>query len=378
MKRRDFLTVGGKSATAAGLAGMAGVTGAGSARAGPAVRWRLASSYPKSLDTIYGGAERIATRVRAATDGAFDIQVFAADELVPALGVFDAVSAGTVECGHSAAILAADRDPVLCFDTGVPFGLNARQQTAWMLHGGGTGLMRTVFADHNIVAFPAGNTGAQMGGWFRRAINRPEDLRGLTMRISGLGAEVMERLGVTVRSLAGDDLADSLSAGSLDAAEWSGPYDDRRLGLSRAAPYYYYPGWWEGAAQVSLMVNRPAWEALPPAYRVILEQACCETGAWMLAKYDTLNAVALRQLVGAGVVLKPFPTAVMEAAYHTAFALFAERAAADPRFRTVYQAWSRFREEEQMWFRVAENSFDSFLYAQAGQGVGPGTPQAGR
>lgn len=376
MKRRDFLTVGGKAA--AGMAGVAGMTGAGAAMAGPAVRWRLASSYPKSLDTNYGGAERIAARVRQATGGAFDIQVFAAGELVPALGVLDAVSAGTVECGHSAAILAADRDPVLCFDTGVPFGLNARQHTAWMVQGGGAALMREVFAEHGIVAFPAGNTGAQMGGWFRRPINRPEDLHGLTMRISGLGAAVMERLGVTVRSLAGEDLAAALAAGTLDAAEWAGPYDDRRLGLHRAAPYYYYPGWWEGSAQVSLMVGHTAWESLSAPYRVILEQACSETATWMLAKYDSLNAAALRQLVGAGVVLKPFPDAVMEAAHHAAFALYAERAESDPRFRRIYQAWSRFREEEQMWFRVAENSFDSFLYDHAVHGFPATPPQAGR
>lgn len=378
MKRRDFLTVGGKTAAAAGVAGAAAMTGPGPAKAGPAVRWRLASSYPKTLDSIHGAAERIAARVRGATDGAFDIQVHAAGELVPALGVFGAVSAGTVECGLTAAALAAERDPVLCFDTGIPFGLNARQHAAWMMHGGGAGLMGTVFADHGIVAFPAGNTGAQMGGWFRRAVNRPDDLRGLTMRIAGLGASVMERLGVSVRSLPGDALADALAAGTLDAAEWSGPYDDQRLGLHRGASYYYYPGWWEGAAQASLMVHRPLWDALPPSYRVILEQACAETGAWMLAKYDSLNAIALRQLVGAGVVLKPFPPAVMDAAYSAAFALYEERAESDTRFRTIYRAWSRFREEEQMWFRVAENSFDSYLYAQAGQPFADAAPRAAR
>lgn len=375
MKRRDFLTVGGKTATA-GVAGMAGI--AATAKAGPPVRWRLASSYPKSLDTVHGAAERIAARVRAATDGAFDIQVHAAGELVSALGVFDAVSAGTADCGLSAAILAAERDPVLCFDTGVPFGLNARQHAAWMMHGGGAGLMDTVFADHNIVAFPAGNTGAQMGGWFRRAINGPDDLRGLTMRITGLGAAVMERLGASVRSLPGEVLADALAAGTLDAAEWSGPYDDRRLGLYRAAAYYYYPGWWEGAAQMSLMINRGVWEALPPSYQTVVELACAETGAWLQAKYDSLNAVALRQLVGAGVVLKPFPPDVMDAAYRAAAALYEEQAAADPRFRTIYRAWSRFREEEQMWFRVAEHSFDSYLYTQPGQGFAAAAPQAGR
>ena len=357
MKRRSFLTAAGT-----GL-GTAALGGAALAQDLPEITWRLASSYPRSLDTIYGAVEQMAARVGVVTGGRFRILTHPAGELAPALKVLDAVQEGAVECGQSAAYFYVDKDPTFCFDTGMPFGLNTRQQMAWMAHGGGLELMRDFYRGYNVTAIPAGNTGAQMGGWFRKEIRSVADLRGIKMRVGGLAGRILTTLGVEQRQIAGADVHAALEHGVIDAAEFVGPYDDERLGLHRAAQYYYYPGWWEGAAQIPLFVNLQAWEALPRPYQVALEQACAEAQAWMLAKYDALNAAALRRLVAAGAVLKPFPREVMEACYEAAFTLYEDIAAGNPRFKRVYDAWLSFRDEEYLWFRVAENSFDSFVYS---------------
>ena len=359
MKRRSFLTAAGTGLGAAALAAPALAQGL------PEVEWTLASSYPKSLDTIYGAVEMIAARVAEVTEGRFRIRPFPPGEIIPAFRVLDAVGNGAVPCGQSAASFYIGKDPTFCFDTGMPFGLNTRQQAAWLTHGGGQELMRDVFRDHNVLALPAGSTGAQMGGWFRKEIKTVADLRGVRMRIGGLAGEILATLGVEPQRIGGGDILPALERGAIDAAEFVGPYDDERLGLHTVAKYYYYPGWWEGAAQIPLLVNLDAWAALPRAYQAALEQACAEAQGWMLAKYDALNAAALRRLVAAGVVLKPFPREVMEACYEAAFALYDDTAAVNPRFKRVYDAWTRFRDEEYLWFRVAENSFDGFVYGAA-------------
>ncbi|WP_448191584.1 TRAP transporter substrate-binding protein [Azospirillum sp. sgz301742] len=359
MKRRSFLTAAGTGLGAAALAAPALAQGL------PQIEWRLASSYPRSLDTVYGAIELMAERVGEVTGGRFRIQPFAAGEIVPALQVLDAVQDGTVACGQSAASFYIGKDPTFCFDTGMPFGLNTRQQMAWMTHGGGRELMRAFYRDFNVMALPAGNTGAQMGGWFRKEIRTVADLRGVRMRVAGLAGLILSRLGLEPQQIGGADITPALERGAIDAAEWVGPYDDEKLGIHKVAKYYYYPGWWEGAAQIPLFVNLHAWEALPRAYQVALEQACAEANSWMLTKYDALNAAALRRLVAAGAVLKPFPREVMEACYEVAFDLYDEIADGNPRFQRVYEAWKAFRDEEYLWFSVAENSFDSFVYGAA-------------
>ena len=330
----------------------------------PEVRWRLASSYPKSLDTLFGGGVQIAKRVAAATDNKFQIQVFAAGELVTGLQVLDAVQNGTVECGHTLSNFYVGKDPTFAFDSCLPFGLNARQQNAWMLHGGGLELMREFMKEYNVHPIPAGNTGAQMGGWFRKEINTVADLQGLKMRIPGIPGQVVAKLGVVPQQLAGGDVYPSLERGTLDAAEWSGPYDDEKLGFYKVAKYYYYPGWWEGGPQVSFYANIERWNALPASYRAILESACGETTGWMLAKYDAENAEALRRVVAAGAELRPFSREIMEAAYREAQALYADTASKNPKFKKVYDAWSPFRDKEVTWFRVAELPFDAFVSSQ--------------
>ena len=327
----------------------------------PALRWRLASSFPKALDALHAAAEQVAQQVSAATGGRFQIQVFAANEIVPPFGVLDAVREGTVECGHSASYYYIGKDPTFAFDCAMPFGLNSRQQNAWLVDGGGMALMRELFAGYNIVQFPCGNTGAQMGGWFRREIRGVADLKGLKMRVGGLAGQVVTRLGVVPQQIPGSDVYPALEKGAIDAAEWVGPYDDLKLGFYKVAPYYYYPGWAEAGPQLSLYVNRQAFDALPAEYRQILESACAAAHVAMQARYDARNPAAMKKLIEGGAQLRMFPRDILLACQKEAFALYRETAAANPQFRKVFEPWNRFRSEQHLWTRIAENSVDAFV-----------------
>jgi TRAP-type mannitol/chloroaromatic compound transport system substrate-binding protein len=359
MQRRDFL----KSAGSASLIGAATLAPQlAQAADAPVIKWRLASSFPKSLDTIYGAADILSKRVAALTNGKFEIRVFAGGELVPGLQVLDAVQNGTVECGHSASYYYVGKNMAFAFDCAMPFGLTARQQNAWMVAGGGMALMREFFKGYNIVQFPGGNTGTQMGGWFRHEIKSLADLKGLKMRIPGLGGKIMARLGAVPQTLPGGDIYPALERGALDAAEWVGPYDDEKLGFYKIAKHYYYPGWWEGGPQLSFMVNQQKWAALPEQYRQAFEVAAIEANAAMLAQYDAKNPPAMMRLVQEGVKLHAFPKDVMLAARRTAFELFDEEAAKNPAFKKIYVEWKRFRDSEIQWFKVAEAPYANFLY----------------
>jgi TRAP-type mannitol/chloroaromatic compound transport system substrate-binding protein len=361
MKRREFLKNAGLG-TAAGATLLAAQAGAQTGSL-PTVNWRMAASWPKSLDTLYGGAELIGKRVAAATGGKFNIKVFAAGEIVGGLQVLDAVQNATVECGHTATYYYFGKDPTFAFACAIPFGLNARQQNAWMYHGGGLDLMREFFKEYNVIQFPAGNTGCQMGGWFRKPINKVSDLKGLKMRIGGTGGLPLTKLGVVPQQIAGGDIYPALEKGTIDAAEWVGPYDDEKLGFSKVAKYYYYPGWWEGGPELDLLVNIKAWDALPAEYKAILEAACAEANVWMMAKYDALNPEALKRLLAGGVKLQPFSNEIMVACYKAATEVYDEFAAKNPKFAKVYGPWKKFRNEQDQWFAVAENRFDNFMIA---------------
>jgi TRAP-type mannitol/chloroaromatic compound transport system substrate-binding protein len=323
----------------------------------------LAASWPKSLDTLYGGAELIGKRVAAATGGKFNIKVFAAGEIVGGLQVLDAVQNATVECGHTATYYYFGKDPTFAFSCAIPFGMNARQQNAWMYHGGGLELMREFFKEYNVIQFPAGNTGCQMGGWFRKPINKVADLKGLKMRIGGTGGLPLTKLGVVPQQIAGGDIYPALEKGTVDAAEWVGPYDDEKLGFAKVAKYYYYPGWWEGGPELDLLVNIKAWEALPPEYKAILEAACAEANVWMVSKYDALNPDALKRLLATGVKLQPFSNEIMAACYKAATEVYDEFATKNPKFKKVYDSWKKFRNDQDQWFAVAESRFDNFMIA---------------
>jgi TRAP-type mannitol/chloroaromatic compound transport system substrate-binding protein len=360
MERRSFLKQAG-----AGLAGaaVAAPALAQSTGGGPVVSWRLASSFPKSLDTIFGGAETISKRVSAATGGKFTIKVFAGGEIVPPFSVVDAVQNATVECAHTAPYYFFGKDPTFALGCVLPFGMNARQQNAWMYHGGGMELMRDFYKDYNIINFPAGNTGAQMGGWFRKEIKTVNDLKGLKFRIGGTGGLPLQKLGVVPQMIPGGDIYPALEKGTIDAAEWVGPYDDEKLGFYKIAKYYYYPGWWEGGPELDLYVNIKAWEALPAEYKAILEAACAEANVDMLAKYDAVNPPALKRLIGNGVKLLPFSNDIMAACYKATRDTYDEVASKNAKFKKIYDAWTSFRKEQVEWFAVAENRFDNFMIA---------------
>jgi TRAP-type mannitol/chloroaromatic compound transport system substrate-binding protein len=270
-------------------------------------------------------------------------------------------------CSHTLASFYIGKDPAFAFETSLPFGFNARQQNAWLYYGGGLELCRNFMKTFNCYTIPSGNTGAQMGGWFRKEIKTLDDLKGLKFRIAGLGGRIMQRLGVVPQTIAGGDIYPALERGTLDAVEFSGPLDDEKLGFQRVAKYYYYPGFWEGCANVSFIVNLDKWNGLPPAYRAALEVACAEANAHCMAKYDHGNPDALVRLAGSGAELRPFPQEVMQAAFKEAHALYAELAASNPNFKTFYDSFLPYWKKEQLWFRVAELPFDAFNSQMAQQ-----------
>jgi TRAP-type mannitol/chloroaromatic compound transport system substrate-binding protein len=330
----------------------------------PNVMWRLASSFPRTLDALYGSAERLAEKVEALTEGRFRIRPYAAGELVPALQVLDAAQQGTVQVGHSASYYYTGKNEALAFDTCVPFGLTSRQQMAWLYQGGGGELMRELFTDFSIVPFPAGNTGAQMGGWFKREVNDLAALRGLKMRIPGMGGQVMNRLGVTVQVLGGTEIYPALERGAIDATEWVGPYDDEKLGFQNAARFYYYPGWWEPGPSMSFMVNRQAWDALPKAYQDAFEAATYYAANGTQTIYDTQNPQALDRLLAGGTQLRRYPDDIMRAAETATRELLEANAAKDATYRKVYDAFSQFRDDSHRWFATTEQAYAAFAFGR--------------
>jgi TRAP-type mannitol/chloroaromatic compound transport system substrate-binding protein len=362
MKRRQFLqaaTVGAASTAVAAPA---------IAQSTPELKWRLQSGFPKSLDTIYGAAEVVSKYVSEATDGKFQIQVFAAGEIVGTAQVADAVGNGTIEMGHTCSYYYFGKDPTFAIGTALPFGLNSRQMNAWLYHGTGNDLLNEFYAKHNLYGMPAGNTGVQMGGWFRKEIKTPQDLQGLKMRIAGLAGQVMAKLGVVPQQIPGGDIYPSLERGTIDAAEWVGPYDDEKLGFSKVAPYYYYPGFWEGGPTLHLFTNQAKWKELPKNYQAILTAAAGYANIDAQAKYDARNPAALRRLLAAGTQLRPFSQEIMEAAYKAANEVYDEVSAKNADFKKIYESVRGFRNEEYLWFQVAEYAYDTFMIRSRARG----------
>ena len=348
-------------------AGIAGVLAAGAApavHAQTAIRWRLASSFPKALDTIYGAAEVFSKKVREMSGGKFEISVHPGGELVPPFGVVDAVQNGTVEMAHTAPYYFFGKDETFALACAIPFGLNSRQMTAWMYEGNGLKLMREFYANYNIVSFPMGNTGAQMGGWYRKPIKSLGDLKGLKMRTAGFAGKVMERMGVVPQALPGGEIYQALEKGTIDAAEWVGPYDDQKLGFYKVAPFYHYPGWWEGGPQLDLYINNKAYDSLSAENKAIVEAAASHAHTVMQARYDARNPEALKQLVAAKTKLVVFPKAVLDLAFKESMALYSELSAKNPNWKKVYADYSNFRRESNLWFRFTEARFDSYMQGQ--------------
>jgi TRAP-type mannitol/chloroaromatic compound transport system substrate-binding protein len=356
MKRRQFLKAAG-----VGLAASTAVAAPAIAQSMPAIKWRMPTSWPKSLETIYGGADMMAKAVGEATDGKFQIQVFAAGEIVPGLQIVDAVQNGSVECGHTASYYYFGKDPTFAFGTSVAFGPNARLNQGWFTVGGGKEVLNEFYKKYNSIALLAGNTGCQMGGWFRKEINTIDDLKGLKMRIGGFPGRVLQKFGVVPQQIAAPDIYPALEKGTIDAAEWVGPYDDEKLGFYKVAPHYYYPGWWEGGSMLFAFVNLDKWNELPKHYQSILEQAGHYANTYMMAKYDELNPAALRRLIANGAKLKGFSPAVMEACFKSAKDLHGEIATTNESFKKVYDSMTNYTNNGYQWFQVAELGYDSFM-----------------
>ncbi len=331
------------------------------AKGEPLIKWRMVSSFPKSLDTLAGTGEFLSKRLFEISDGKFQIEFYPAGEIVPAFDILDVVRNGTVELGYTSSYYYYGRDATFCLDAAIPFGMHNRQMDAWYREGNGSKLMGEFFAKWNIVAFPCGNTGAQMGGWFRREIRSASNLKGLKMRIAGLGGDVMVKLGVMPQQMPATDILPALQKGSIDAAEWVGPYDDLKLGLNKVAKYYYYPGWWEGSVQISAYVNAQKWAELPKEYQAAFRCACADAHTELLARYDARNPLALQQLVAAGVRLRPFPKDVMEKAYKAAMAVYADISAMNPDFARIYADYKKFMDAQNAWFRIADSSYARFM-----------------
>ena len=362
MKRRQFLQAAGLGAAASAIAAPA------IAQSMPDVRWRLQSGFPKSLDTIYGAAEVFTKYVSEATDGKFQIQSFAAGEIVGMPQIIDAVGNGTIEMSHTCSYYYFGKDPTFSIGTALPFGLNSRQMNAWLFHGGGNDLLNEFYAKHNLYGLPGGNTGTQMGGWFRKEIKAPADLNGLKFRIAGLAGLVLAKLGVVPQQIAGGDIYPALERGTIDAAEWVGPYDDEKLGFAKVAPFYYYPGFWEGGPTVHFMFNNAKFKELPKSYQAIVHTAAAYANNDMQSKYDARNPAALRRLVGSGAQLRPFSNEVLEAAYKAAHEVYDETAAKNADFKKIYESVRAFRGEEYLWFQVAEYTYDSFMIRARARG----------
>jgi TRAP-type mannitol/chloroaromatic compound transport system substrate-binding protein len=355
MKRRQFLKTAGAVAATGAIASPA------IAQSNPEVTWRCTSSFPKSLDVTYGGAEVFSKMVAELTDNRFKINVFAAGEIVPGLQAFDAASNGTVEMAHTVSYYYVGKDPTFAIASCVPFGLNARQQHAWLYQGGANEMFNEFYKTYNVYGLPLGNTGTQMGGWFRKEIKTPADLNGLKFRIAGLAGRVLQKVGVIPQQLAGGDIYPSLERGTIDAAEWIGPYDDEKLGFYKVAPFYYYPGWWEGGPSLHGFFNLAKWNELPKAYQTAITAAANYSTTWMQARYDAQNPAALKRLVAGGAQLRPFSPEVMDVCQKATNELWAEISATNANFKKAIESMIAFRNDQYLWWQVAEYTFDSYM-----------------
>ena len=363
MDRRKFVRSAGVGAIGSGMLAAPAI-----AQSQPVLKWRLTSSFPKNLDTIFACAETFSRTISEATDGKFHIQVFPPNEIVPGLQAADAVTNGSVEMCQTSSYYYVGKDPTFAFGTAVPFGMNARQQNAWLYFGGGQDLLNAFYEKYKIYSLPGGNSGAQMGGWFRREIKSVADLNGLKMRIAGLAGRVVAKLGVSPQQIAGGEIYQALEKGTIDAAEWVGPYDDEKLGFQKVAQYYYYPGWWEGGPTLHTLVNMAKWNELPKSYQAALRSACEAANCDMMASYDQKNPAAIKRLVANGAQLRPFSQDILAAVFQAANETYAEITASNEGFKKIWDSQTAFRKDAFLWAQVAEYSYDTFMMVQQRNG----------
>ncbi len=354
MKRREFI----KKTGAGGLLAGSLVTAAPAVHAGTKIKWKMVTTWPKNFPGLGTGANNLARLITEMSGGRLRVKVYGAKELVPAFEVFDAVSRGTAQMGHGAAYYWKGKVPSGQFFAAVPFGMNAQEMNAWLYYGGGEKLWQDLYQRFNIIPAAAGNTGVQMGGWFNKEINSVADLKGLKMRIPGLGAEVLKRAGGTPVSLPGGEIYTSLQSGAIDATEWVGPYNDLAFGLYKAAKYYYYPGWHEPGSVLEALVNKKAYADLPDDLQSIVMNACKIVNMDMLAEYTARNNAALHTLVSKHKVrLRPFPDAVLKKLAQLSEEVVKDVAAKDKDAQKIYQSFTAFREQAMAWHKVSEQAF---------------------
>ena len=318
--------------------------------------WRMVTSWPPNAPGVGTAANELAERIATMSKGRLKIKVYGAGELVPGLEVFDSVSSGSIEMGHTAAFYWRGKVPAAQFFAGVPFGLTATEQNAWLHYGGGLELWHEVYEPFNLIAFPAGNTGVQWAGWFRRELNSADDLKGLIVRIPGLGGEVMTRVGAQQAQLAGNEIYTALQTGTIDAAEWISPFADTSMGFQQIVPYYYYPGWQEIGATLELMINKSAWEKLPADLQAIVEASARVSNGDMLSMFKAYNPLTLDQIVSEyDVQVRPLPDDLLiELRQHSTDAI-RELAESDPMAKKVYESWNPFRNRMLKYRRITED-----------------------
>ncbi len=361
MERRRFIVKAGGVLAAAGAAA---VVDAPNVIAQPKIQWRMPTSWPPSLDILLGGARRFAETVEQMSGGRMKIQVYAAGELIPAFGVWDAVSQGTVESYNSASYYYAGKEPATQWFTAVPFGLNGPGTGAWVFYGGGLQLWEETYAPFNLIPRPSGSTGVQMGGWFRKKINTLADYRGLKMRIPGLGGKVISKAGATVQLTPGGEIYTALERGVIDASEWVGPYDDMKLGLHQTAKYYYYPGWHEPGTTGEFVFGRKAFESLPADLRAIVDYATVYAGQKMFLEYEAKNGGALNELktkFKSKVEIIQFPAAVMTGLKKLAIEVNDEEAGRSPIAKKVHASYTKFQSYIGDWGRISEAPYQNLI-----------------
>jgi TRAP-type mannitol/chloroaromatic compound transport system substrate-binding protein len=359
MQRRAFLTSAGAATVAMGA-------GIKTAEAKPEHKWKMVTTWPKNFPGLGTGANKLAELIGEMSGGRIEVKVYGAKELVPAFEVFDAVSQGTAEIGHGAAYYWKGKSEAAQFFSTVPFGLTAQEMNGWLYHGGGLELWTELYAQFGLVPAPAGNTGVQMGGWFNKEINSVDDLKGLKMRIPGLGGEVLQRAGGTPVNLPGGELFTSLQSGAIDATEWVGPYNDLAFGLYKAAKYYYYPGWHEPGTTLEAMVNKQVFDALPKDLQSIVLNACKVVNQDMLAEYTARNPAALQTLLTEhGVDLRKYPDDVLIKLRELSNEVVAEIANKDDFSKRTYTSYQKFLKQAKEWSAISE-----LAYLQARDEIG--------
>ena len=361
MKRRHLITLAGASGLTLNPRKLqAQTTQRSETTAEPTIQWRMATSWPKSLQILFEAADLFCQQVNDMTGGKFVITPYPAGELADGLKVLQAVQDGTAECGHSASYYYLDQGLALAFGTTLPFGLTASQQNAWLYYGGGLEMMQELYAKLGIINFPGGNTGTQMGGWFKQEVKTIEDFKGLRLRIRGVGGKILERLGAEIKLLPGDRIFEAFENNEIDAAEWKNPHADQMLGLHKVAPFYYQPGWWEPGTSYEFQVNLAEWEKLPTSYQEIFKAAAADVNDKMLAKFNSVNGQVLKQLILGGTKVLSFSQDILQASYQTAFELYEEYAAQDPDFKRIYKKWLQFRTDLYGWHQLNELTFAKY------------------